>query len=754
LNDYNDEGELKMLPTKRISYFRSLQLLIVASGISGTVVVQTAGASTATVPDSASATTAGASAPPSAAPTEGGQNESVSTGGSDSLAEILVTAEKREQRLQDVPVSVVAVTADQLEARVLTSTPDLTLAVPGLAFMKTVTYGNFYLRGVGSNLFGPNTEQPVALFIDGVYISSAEANTFSFNNISQIDVLKGPQGTLFGRNTTGGVVQITTRDPKQEPGVEVNVGYANYDTETVSIYATTGLTRNIAVDLAAIYADQGDGYGHDFTTGAQTFIQARNNYAVRSKLLWDVNDNTTVRIGADYSRSFNSDAYQIPQGVIGPDHVTTYAGPYNAFGNVNDFLSVDGGGGSIQIDHDFGPVRIVSISADRFTNVRNVIDQDQTPEVIVQDSFPSRSDDFTEEVRVQNGLGSRVNWVIGGFYYDAYAAYIPADINSAGTNLIIGDFQKTNSKAAFGETTVPIGETTNLTGGVRYTTETQHFGVTNYTYGGVPSAFPDAEQSFSKVTWRGAIDHHFTQDLMAYASANSGFKTGGFNLFSPTDPPYKPETLDAYEIGAKSDWFERHLRVNAAAFLYNYTNIQAQIPFAGSNRVVNGPEARIQGLELESQAVPLQTWRVSESVSLLDSKYLKYPDALYVFPEGGFTTINAAGNRLPNTPKATATLTLEHDIRTSAGLITPSITEYYSTSYFAFPDNRLQQPPYALLNASIGWASVDDHYSVKLWGKNLTDRTYYESLTENTGLGDVQRQAAPRTYGVTFGAKF
>jgi iron complex outermembrane receptor protein len=671
---------------------------------------------------------------------------------SDGLQDIIVTAEKRDQRLQDVPVAIQAVTAQAMATRGISGTSDLQVAVPGLAFAKTVTYGNFYLRGVGNNLYGPNTEAPVAIFIDGVYIPSAEANTFNFNNIQQIEVLKGPQGTLFGRNTTGGVVQITTRDPKQTPGLEFNVGYANYDTVTVSGYGTTGITDNLAIDLAGLYANQGDGYGRNFTTGSKTFIQARNNYAFRSKLFWDLDD-TTIRIGGDYSHSYNNDAYQVPKGVTGADGVTTYPGPYNAVGQIDDFIRVNTGGGSLQVDHDFGAVRVVSISSYRFSHVANVIDQDQTPQAIVEDSFPSRQRDFTQELRVQNGAGSRIHWVLGGFFYDAKAAYVPADISIANTHLIIDDYQKTRSVAVFGETTIPLGDKTNLTGGLRWTTETQHFGVNTYTFGGVPTIFPGDKQTFSKVTWRAAIDHHLDRDLMVYASVNRGFKSGGYNLFSPTDPPYKPETLDAYELGIKSELFDRKLRLNIDGFYYDYSNIQAQIPFAGGNRVVNGPRAHIKGLEVEVQASPVHALNLTGSVSLIDGKYTDYPAALYVFPQGGFTTINAVGNRVPNTPTISANFNADYTFETSFGRITPAVTGSYSNGYFAFPDNRLAQPTYALLNATVSWTSNSGRYNIKAWAKNLTNKLYFESLTENAGLGDVQRFAPPRTYGLTLGVK-
>jgi iron complex outermembrane receptor protein len=209
------------------------------------------------------------------------------------LAEITVTAQKRAERAQDVPISDSTVSAAEAQSRGITDTTSLQMAVPGLVIDHTANEGNIFIRGVGTNLFGPSSEQTVATYVDNVYMPSPETNLFSFNNIDRVEVLKGPQGTLFGRNTTGGVVQIITKDPSTTFGGDVSVGYANYDTVTSQGYVTGGLLPDLAADIAVMYENQGIGWGHNFTTDRENGIEAKNNYALRSKWKFTPSDATT-----------------------------------------------------------------------------------------------------------------------------------------------------------------------------------------------------------------------------------------------------------------------------------------------------------------------------------------------------------------------------------------------------------------------------------------------------------------------------
>jgi iron complex outermembrane recepter protein len=669
------------------------------------------------------------------------------------LAEITVTAQRRVERAQDVPISDSAVSASEALSRGITDMTSLQMAVPGLVIDHTANEGNIFIRGVGTNLFGPSSEQTVAVYVDGVYMPSPEANLFSFNNIDRVEVLKGPQGTLFGRNTTGGVVQVITKDPSTTFGGDVSVGYANYDTVTSQGYVTGGVLPDLAADLAVMYENQGIGWGHNFTTDRENGIEAKDNYSLRSKWKFTPSDATTIRLILDYSRQYSNYAYQIVPGVHSAvDPAITYPGPYNALGDLNDFELEREKGASLQLDQDAQFFRIVNILSYRHTEVGYFLDQDDTPVVAADLNLPSIAHDWTEELQIHSLDSSRIKWLLGGFFYDAYAAYTPVNIDDGA--VVISDYQKTRSPAGFGQATIPLIADTNFTAGVRYTSEHQSFSGTTYLGDTDVGTFPSS-QTFSKTTWRFAFDHHFTTDVMAYLSADRGFKSGGYNMITVagTDS-FLPETLDAYELGIKSEMLDHRVRVNAAAFWYNYTNIQIEVPVTGGTTTVNGPKARIKGLEGQIDAKPIEPLTLSAGVTLLDAKYTEYPNALAIGSEGQSSVIDATGHYIVGAPKATGNLSAAYLIRLPIGKLEPNVSARYDDGYFFYADNRLAQPSYTVLNATLTWYSLDDRWNVQAWGKNLNNALYYEGRSEQGGLGDAQRQAPPRTYGVTFRMKF
>ena len=218
------------------------------------------------------------------------------------LREIVVTAQRRNENIQDVPISITAVSGEALRTSGVVSTQDISLITPGLQFQQAVGNSSPFIRGVGSQAVGPGNEASVATYIDGVYLASGAGGLFSLNGIERIEVLKGPQGTLFGRNATGGLVHIITRDPTFEPGFEGSVGYGNYDTFEARAYATAGLASNIAFNVAGFYRRQGDGFGRNLVTGRDV-NRADREMAARGKLLFRPSADTRIRLAADYNES-------------------------------------------------------------------------------------------------------------------------------------------------------------------------------------------------------------------------------------------------------------------------------------------------------------------------------------------------------------------------------------------------------------------------------------------------------------------
>lgn len=676
-----------------------------------------------------------------------------SAGASDSgpkLEDIIVTAQKRGENLQDTPVAVTAITGEALTRQGVIDTIALTRAVPSLVFGRQASVGNFYLRGVGTNLFDPNAESTVGVFIDGVYIASPLANQFKLTDIERIEVLKGPQGTLFGRNTTGGVIQVITRKPSHDTALELSAGYDNWRTLSLSAYATAGLSDTVAFSLAGFYENQDRPYGRNLVNGKKA-VAADGNFGLRGVLLFEPSSATEIRLSADYMRTGSSTFYHIPKGVIGPDGVTTYPGRYNITTSQDRFSNLRTGGASLNITQDLGGVSLVSISAYRKTLDHNGLDQDMTPAEIIDGHIKTRGTQFTQELQLQSQQGGPFKWIVGGYYFYYKAGYAPLIINRT---ITIRDHQITNSFAGFAQASYELSPGTTATGGIRYTTEKQKFEFP------AVAALADS-QTTKRVTWRLSLDHHFTDDIMGYASWNRGAKSGGFNLIRVGTPPYGPEKVDAFELGLKSELLDRRVRLNLSAFYYDYSNIQVQTPIAGGTATSNGPKARVQGIEGDLQALVADGLTISSNFVVLNNKFTRFPRGVAVSANGVAADCDLTpascdfkNNRLPSSPKFSANLGVDYEIQTGFGKITPSANISYNDGYFYYPDNRIRQPSYLLVNASINWRSNDDRYGVSIYGRNITDKRYFDGRSEQLGLSDVEWFAAPATFGVSFSAKY
>ena len=682
---------------------------------------------------------------------------------SDSLAltEIVVTAQRQSESLQQVPIAVSAVTAEALAARGIADSLSLEVAVPNLTLTQNGVSITPFLRGVGSNQSNPNDEASVATYIDGIYIPSVTGNIFRYNNIERIEVLKGPQGTLFGRNATGGVIQIVTRDPETEPLFQGDIGYGKYDTIEASAYATTGLGANLAADLSVVYARNGDGYGRDINRDADIF--KRNELGLRSKILWTAGERTEIRLSADYSRlkSTGTD-YQLAEGVIGVDGVTSWPGKRKTNTDWKNTGDNEVYGGSLRIDHDFDFARFVSLTGYRHVDGDFHLDQDATPTPIVRADINQFAESWSQEFQLLAPSGSAIDWLLGAYYFNADYAYTPLRIEGFGaapfTTLDLYGSQNTESLSAYGQATIPLTESTGLTFGLRYTTEDQKTKGSIVGDGVVvlPEDLTRQKQNFKKLTWRVALDHDFSDDILGYLSYNRGIKSGGFNMINANTPGYNPEILDAFEAGLKTQLFDRRVRFNIAAFFYKYKDIQVfNITGGGAVLTTNAAKAEVKGIDIDA------AWRVTNELTLsgglgvLDSEYTDFPDATYTPPsplDGPQTTIDATGNDLIYAPKVSGNVALDYAMPTDVGTFNLNGTLSFRDKVYVSAANRLAIPGYTVVNASLGWTSTSEKFGVKLWARNLFDKDYYLNRTEQA-LGDIQFLAPPRTFGVTFSVK-
>ena len=684
-----------------------------------------------------------ADATPQAAPGEATAGKRDAKAGQ--LEEVVVTAQRRSERLQDVPLAVTTLTSSALKQQGVTTTSDLSQVAPALVFNNNANVASPYIRGVGSDLIDPTSESPVAVYVDDVYIASPQSNLFTLAGIKQIDVLEGPQGTLFGRNATGGVLQIQTLDPTPTPHVDLAATYGSYDFFSLPVYATTGLGQHVSTDLSALYENQGQGYGRNLYDGRSTFLQAHGNYSLRNKWLVDLPTGTTVRFSVDYANLVNTDGYQKPKGTFSPLNGETYPGAYNTNENTNDFSQVREGGLSLKVDQDLGPIGITSVSAYRETRDVYVLDEDATTAPAIGLELDEKFRNFSQELRIKNQGTSRFNWIVGAYFYDSTGGYDPFRVN--GAVAIPFDQQHTVSTAGFGQASFKVFPDTEITGGLRYTDENQTFTL--------PAASLTAKQAIDKITYRVALDHHFSKEVLGYVSYSTGFKSGGYNLVAPGNA-FKPEELASLEVGLKTELFDRKLRLNVDGFLYNYTNEQVLLPTLAGTIVTNAAGSHIKGLEANFDALPLDGLKISGGVSLLHGRYTNLPGEVALDQNGiGSRPFNAKGNTTVDSPDAVFNLSARYRVPTSVGEFEGDAGVQYDSGFFWLPDNRIRQPAYTVVNASLNWTPDNGRYGVRVWVRNLLDTTYYLArVTLPFPVGDAQQQSPPRTAGLTLSYHF
>ena len=335
--------------------------------------------------------------PPGGSPSVSDANPPEANGGA--IQDIVVTAQKRSERLQNVPIAITALSSDALASKGLASTIDITAATPGLNFTEVAGQASPRIRGVGTtNTFGGN-ENSIATYVDGVYYASSNSTILSLNNIDQVAVLKGPQGTLFGRNATGGLIQITTLDPTHEFSGKASATYGNLKTVAVSIYLTGGLTERISGNLAVNYDNQMEGFGRNLFNGRD--VNKTRDLSIRAKLKFDLGAATTLMLSADYDT--------VDAAV--PDHRPTYgslpitripftAGGWDANSNIQPLYANQQGGISATLTHHFNGFDLTDIAAYRRAQTHVVLDVDGLPIAVVSPNSIYKDEQYSNEKQV------------------------------------------------------------------------------------------------------------------------------------------------------------------------------------------------------------------------------------------------------------------------------------------------------------------------------------------------------------------
>jgi iron complex outermembrane recepter protein len=702
---------------------------------------------------------------------------------------IVVTAQRRSQNLQDVPISIQSISAEQLSDRGNVSVTDLVDLVPGLVFPRSIGGGAPYLRGIG-NVTVVGGENAVAFYIDGVFLQRTSSNLMSFNNIERVEVLKGPQGTLFGRNAVGGLIHVITREPSQTPELEVSLGYGSYNEFTANLFATGGLTDNLAASVAVNLMSRSDGWGLNVGTGHEIFDG--QSVGVQSKfLLTDASGRFSVLTNVIHNEQESDDGAVIAlvPGTYSPGNLLQNIGQHTinnpAFDPQTSSVQTIA---SVKAEYEFDWATVSNLLAYEQGSMELAMNLTPAPVIMSAAVTPlfyylTGSDrTWSNELQLQSTSGSRLQWVVGAFYM----SHRDTNDNSLfGTNTGIGNYpartftvedagNSIKSYAVYGQTTYPVLPATNLTLGARYSIDEKNLYLlkTFYNAAGLPlftqdqytfaNANPpvDPSKRWSSATWRIALDHQFTPEIMGYIAFNTGFKAGQFSTLNPNNPAADPEHVTAYTAGFKSELLDRRVRLNVEVFYNDYRDLQLKVllnPNSTAPFTYNAAAGETKGVDAELEAVLAPGFTLSGAISYLDAKYTDFKNApcFRILPTGGIGPLGTgncdlSGARMIRSPELTYNLALryEHDLANGQEL-SFQVGDSYNSGFYWDPDALFEQEAYHNVTASASWTSSDRRYRIAIWGKNLADAEIWTNAQEAVPYLSYY-PGQPRTFGATF----
>ncbi len=725
--------------------------------------------------------------------------------------DIVVTAQRRSEKLQDVPISITAFGSEQIKEQRLTGAADLVGVVPNL--QSTSTSGDstpiFSLRGISMSDYSFNQSGPVATYFDEVYRGNIALLGVSMFDLERVEVLRGPQGTLYGKNTTGGAINFISRVPTFETSGNLTVGIGNYNRREASGAIQTPITDTLAARVAFTFA-RADGTFDNLLAGEPDPDSVRE-YGLRATVLFepsqDVNfvlrASTSLQNPWNYGILAEPTADGVGAGVYGQfnaidpvaypltDYFRTGLGPREVEANAisrrrNRTYSVSLTG-NVALGSD---LTLTSISSWNRGTLFSAEDGDASPLKVIEIEYLGKATQLAQDLRISSDFSGPFNFILGA-YYDEEKVYnrtlfpFYQDLDVDGNGSLNGDDclagfplgcriqnsfdQKKSSLAIYSDFRFNIGDVVTLRGGLRYTHDkgdlrnfiSQAIGSDNVTLINlIPGSPTDLDATtglgFRKDNLSGkiGIDIQAARDILLYASYSRGYRGSAFNaqaLFDPTELTVaKPETIDSYEAGFKSQLFDRLLQLNGAIFYYGYKNQQfVDIdPVSAAQRLVNLPRSRIIGAELELTARPTDGLQLNGSIGLLDTKV----------KEGTLQGASIVGNELANAPRFSASFGANWKaIEMPAGSVHLRVDGHYSSKQWFELQNKpnLRQQPYTLVNGSIAFESADDRWKLSIWGKNIFDKFYYTSRLDVSSFGFIYNHlGAPRTYGMSLDYKF
>lgn len=726
-------------------------------------------------------------------------------------SEIVVTAQRRQERSVDVPISVTALGSDTLATANVQDLSDISRVTPSLRFDTTGAFSQPTIRGIGTSITTSGGGANVGIYIDGFYSPNPLAADMQLMNVQSVQVLKGPQGTLFGRNTTGGAILVQTADPSEDTSGQFKASYGRFNELRLQGYATTAIAEGVAVDIEGSYR-RGDGFvtniiGNDDKVGKYESWNVRAglklDFGPASLVVryqhGDVNDPTPMMsntyvdpVFGEMKPGFVPD---ITRGILyttDPDQV--------ALDKPSFFKSITNAVQST-FKVDLGFADLTSYTQYRTENVNSSQNLDNTGATIFQLGLPVTDQTISQELLLNSKPGGKLQWTAGAFYFSNRDTYVTFSDNVSparaplGANRLGGSSTTTKSIAAFVDATYELTPQLFITAGVRYAHDevgSAYFnpaaGATNpntgvtYPTAGIRVPVPGIKSD--RVTPRFVIRYKPSEESSIYASFTRGYKAalidaGGTcqnatNIPTPNNPTgrgftcndVKPETVNAYEVGFKYD--DRKLSLDLSAFYYDYKNLQVSLFLASQANIINAAQSKIYGIDGSIRYELFDGFQVNAGGSWTHARYKNFGIAPVYVP---CTAANAAtlvctpglfGVQLTplddvsmqRVPEFTGNVGARYKTEIGGGEFVLSGNLYYTSKVNFGPSGvQFPQKAYEVASARAQWTDPSDTFTVAVWGDNLTNNRYKTAVQYNTiGLG--ANWSSPTTYGVEVGVKF
>lgn len=712
------------------------------------------------------------------------------------LEEVVVTAQKRTQSLLDVGIDVSVLSGKELADLRVDEIDDVARHVSNMNVKNTLGATNpvVTIRGVGLNDFNANSNPTAGVYVDEVFLTSTAMMGFQLFDMDRVEVLKGPQGTLYGRNTTAGAVSFVTRKPTNDFNAFASTSYGDHQRFEAEAALGGPLSDSLAFRLSGKWQDQGEGFSKNRATGKD--FGAADRFAFRAQLAWDKGENFTANLnvhgGRDRSNSYGIEHFgtqdpltfdvcpAILAGRVDPASCVDFFGysdpdgdPFTGDYDLISKVDVKSAGAALRLDMDLGATRLTSVTGYESLKRKQAEDFDGSVFKSVDSTWDANVDQFSQELRLASD-GGTISWLTGLFYsYDQVDTGDGNRFDSSDLLLTIlsTDWrQRTHSAAAFGHAEWPLSESLSLVTGLRFTWEEKQFagGTTDLNPLGAscildPFCAPGFVGPFTLTQTNDRIDdtdlsgtiglnYKPSADWLLYGSVGKGFKSGGFFggiTFSNAElAPFAAEKLIAYEAGFKGKLAGNTLQLSGAVFYYDYKDIQTFIQFAQGGLTVlklgNVDTAKVRGADLDLAWRPARGLDLHAALGYVDTELGAFNSAVGPQP---------AGKQLPNAPQFTFDGMASYEWPLGAErMMSIGMDASYTDKVFKEAVNfgYLAAPAYWLTNARVALSAADSHWELALWGRNLGDENYIVDAFDN-GVGNgIRLYGEPRTYGLTF----